>query len=62
MSKPQFDLSNLGGQPKDWLQHDFERSLEPGLGIKTWGLILVTGGCILLALLGALDLLLRILS
>lgn len=56
-----FDLSNVGGKPKDWLQHDFERSLEPGLGIKTWALILMTGGCILLALWGALALLASIL-
>ena len=36
MSKEKFDLSNVGGQPKDWMQREHEKSLEPGLGMKFW--------------------------
>lgn len=39
MSKEKFDLSNVGGQPKDWAQREHEKRLEPGLGLKEWLLI-----------------------
>lgn len=36
MGKPKFDLSNVGGQPKNWL----DRASEPSdLGAKEWGMI-----------------------
>lgn len=45
MAKEKFDLSNVGGQPKDWMQREREKSLEPGLGFKEYagcaGLILL---------------------
>lgn len=46
MSKEKFDLSNVGGQPKDWAQREHEKRLEPGLGFKLWaqiGLVVVCG-------------------
>lgn len=36
MSKQKFDLSNVGGQPKDWL----DRANEPSeFGAKEWAMI-----------------------
>ena len=61
MSKQKFDLSNVGGQPKDWAQRDLERSLEPGIGMKGWALIAMTGVCFLITLYGGFRLLLSIL-
>lgn len=55
MSKGQFDLSNVGGQPKGWTQREQEKQARPGLGFKghllLWGsggLILITAGALLL--------------
>ncbi|HIE0523811.1 TPA: hypothetical protein ACXJLS_000403 [Stenotrophomonas maltophilia] len=28
MSKEKFDLSNVGGQPKDWMQREHEKQIE----------------------------------
>lgn len=28
MTKPKFDLSNPGGQPKDWMQLEHEKEVE----------------------------------
>ncbi|WP_312321244.1 hypothetical protein [Stenotrophomonas sp.] len=61
MSDQKFDLSNVGGQPKDWAQRDLERSLEPGLGFKGWALIAMTVVCFLVTLYGGFRLLLWIL-
>jgi len=36
MTKQKFDLSNPGGQPKDWMQREHEKSLQPGLGAMFW--------------------------
>lgn len=41
MSNQKFDLTNVGGQPKDWMQREHEKSLEPGLGFKGWMQILL---------------------
>lgn len=53
MSKEKFDLSNVGGQPKDWMQREHEKSLEPGLGLKG-GLLVAALVVSVLATLGAL--------
>lgn len=53
MSKEKFDLSNVGGQPKDWMQKEHEKSLAPGLGAK--GNLLLWGAAALALLtIGAL--------
>lgn len=48
MTKQKYDLSNPGGQPKDWMQREHEKSLQPGLGFKghalIWGAVLLCGG------------------
>ncbi len=56
MSKEKFDLSNVGGQPKDWMQKEHEKRLEPGLGIKEWGLIATLLGGGIFTLYGLLKL------
>lgn len=44
--KPKIDLQNghIGGVPKDWLEREHDKSLEPGLGLKghalVWGAVL----------------------
>lgn len=43
MTKPKYDLSNLGGQPKDWAQRQQDREIEGGLGFKATMLIVWTG-------------------
>lgn len=53
MTKPKYDLSNLGGQPKDWIQREHEKSLQPGLGLKG-GLLVVAMLASVLLTLGAL--------
>jgi hypothetical protein len=53
-NKPKFDLSNVGGRPKDWMQKEHEKRLEPGLGLKEWFLIatlLVSGVVVLYGLI-----------
>ena len=40
MSKPKFDLSNPGGQPKDWAQRQQDREIEGGLGFKATMLLI----------------------
>lgn len=53
MSKEKFDLSNVGGQPKDWMQKEHEKSLAPGLGAK--GILLLWGaGALALLTIAAL--------
>jgi len=61
VSKPKFDLSNVGGQPKGWSQKEHEKSLEPGLGFKGWGLIATLLFSLLLTGVGLLQLILWIL-
>ncbi len=39
MSKEKFDLSNVGGQPKDWAQRQQENETKSNLGAKEWGLV-----------------------
>lgn len=56
MSKQKFDLTNVGGQPKDWMQREHEKSLEPGLGLKAWGLIALLIFSLLLVGLGLFQL------
>lgn len=59
MTKKSFDLSNVGGQPKDWL----DRASEPSeLGAKEWGMIALLVICSLAFLLGAARWLLWVLS
>lgn len=53
MTKPKYDLSNLGGQPKDWIQREHEKSLQPGLGLKG-GLLVAAMIASVLITLGAL--------
>lgn len=43
MSKQKFDLSNVGGQPKDWAQRSQENDLDSRLGFKDWGMLLLLG-------------------
>lgn len=50
MSKPKFDLSNLGGQPKGWMQKEHEKSLAPSLGAKGHLLLWGSAGLCLLTL------------
>ena len=61
MSKEKFDLSNVGGQPKDWMQREHEKSLEPGLGFKEWGLIVALVASLTVTLYGLFRLVLWIL-
>lgn len=59
MTKERFDLSKVGGQPKDWL----DRASEPSeLGAKEWGMIALLVICSLAFLLGAGRWLLWVLS
>ncbi len=51
--KQKFDLSNPGGQPKDWMQREHEKSLQPGLGLKG-GLLVAALVVSVLGTLGAL--------
>lgn len=53
--KQKFDLSNPGGQPKNWMQREHEKSLEPGIGFKGWMTVLLLIGLIA-STLGALAL------
>ncbi len=50
MSKEKFDLSNVGGQPKDWMQKEHEKSIAPGLGAKGSLLLLGAGALVLLTI------------
>lgn len=62
MSKPKFDLSNVGGQPKDWAQRRHENDLKARLVAKDWGLFLLIG-VLALGLLACISYLaLRVLS
>lgn len=36
MSKPKFDLSNVGGQPKSWSQKEHEKQLESSWWEDIW--------------------------
>lgn len=50
--KPQYDLSNPGGQPKDWLQRSKEAELQRGGGRVLLGiaaLLFLIGGLALFA-------------
>ena len=53
MSKKPYDLSNPGGQPKDWVQREHEKSLQPSLGLKG-GLLVAAMVVSVLATIGAL--------
>lgn len=52
MSKEKFDLSNTGGQPKDWMQREHEKRLESEFGLKDLlgcaGIIVTLVACIAL--------------
>jgi len=51
MSKEKFDLSNVGGQPKDWMQREHEKEVDSNWWDNIWipaaliGLPLVILGC-----------------
>ena len=47
--KPNYDLSNVGGQPKDWLQRGAEHDAES----SGWPHIKMMGQFVLLAVLGS---------
>lgn len=55
MSKPKFDLSNVGGQPKGWMQKEHEKEVASS-GSDFWvspaliGLPLLIVGCAILFL------------
>lgn len=36
MSKPKFDLSNVGGQPKDWMQKSHEAEVSSNGWANIW--------------------------
>lgn len=42
MSKEKFDLSNVGGQPKDWMQKEQEKELASS-SIDGWKVFLSLG-------------------
>ncbi|MNV61634.1 hypothetical protein D3C71_1541490 [compost metagenome] len=48
-----YDLSNVGGNPKTWMQKEHEKSLVPGLGAKG-GLLLWGAGALVLLTIAAL--------
>lgn len=58
MSKEKFDLSNVGGQPKDWAQRQQENDLKSRLGAREWGTFALIGalGLVLLGCLAYLAL------
>ncbi len=45
MSKQKFDLSNVGGQPKDWAQRSREAEIEGGIGLRNWAKIAIIAIC-----------------
>ncbi len=47
MSKQKFDLSNVGGQPKDWAQREREKEVESSLR-EWWVLPALIGAPLLL--------------
>lgn len=47
MTKPKFDLSNVGGQPKDWMQREHEKEV----GSNGWDNFWVPAAFILIPLL-----------
>ncbi|GEM_PF-1570777 len=46
MSKQKYDLSNVGGQPKDWAQ----RSRESDINGDWWEDVKMTSGCAVLVI------------
>lgn len=44
MSKEKFDLSNVGGQPKDWMQKEHEKRVASNSigGWKVFGMLALT--------------------
>lgn len=36
MSKEKFDLTNVGGQPKDWMQREHEKEVEGSGWANIW--------------------------
>lgn len=58
MGKEKFDLSNVGGQPKDWMQKEHEKQVgsSPWDGCKVVGYLaliaLLLGGGIVLLISG----------
>lgn len=62
MSKPKFDLSNVGGQPKDWAQREHEKELAGGVGGKAWVQVAVVTLCALAVIAALVALGLRVLS
>jgi len=52
MSKEKFDLSNVGGKPKDWMQREHEKEVESSLGFKDYlgcaGVIAALVACVAL--------------
>lgn len=45
MSKQKFDLSNVGGQPKDWAQREREKEVSGGIGSKAWSHVAIVVIC-----------------
>lgn len=48
MTKPKYDLSNVGGKPKDWLQRHQDYAAE----FSEWDDLKMIGGAILIVALG----------
>lgn len=54
MTKQKFDLSNPGGQPKDWMQKEHEKEVEANGWDNIWVPIALIGLPLLLIAGGAL--------
>lgn len=60
MKKPKYDLSNVGGQPKDWMQREHEKQVASSGWDNVWiplaliGLPLLLLGSAALAVYGFL--------
>lgn len=56
--KPKYDLSNVGGQPKDWLQREHEKEVASNwfdgwkVGLSVVGLLLLAIAAIWLLISG----------
>jgi hypothetical protein len=48
MGKPKFDLSNVGGQPKDWMQREHEKQIESSWWENIWVPLVLVGAPVLM--------------
>jgi len=62
MSKQKFDISNVGGQPKDWAQKEREKEISGGIGGKAWSHVAIVAICALAVVAALVVLGLRVLS